>query len=275
MVIEDATAKLSIKYPHDVNFSGAGEALFDLSVESNKIDFLEGTMGFNKETALKNVESLKIGEYGEEVDWPLTESKKIRKINGKNAQEFIVLSRFEVCDVVFERKLYFFQNNHQVTITLSGPKSEILASSPEYFETNEANCGNEKIWDFDKQAMFFKDLAGGAGSAIEQEWFDKFDEIIKTIVLDEETFYDNLTLIQGEWKSLDDINSIIEFGDGKKTDFYSNQKMSEGNFNLNEEHLIVSSDDETFEYKIIELSDQVLTLMYLPRGNILKYERIK
>ena len=284
---EDVDANFSIKYSHDVSLGKKEESTsFHLFIESEEIDSLEGTMGFNKETALKNVESLEGGEYGENVDWPLDESKRVREISDTNAQEFMVLSRFEVCDVVFERKLYFFNNNHQIVITLAGPRDEIINSAPGYFEVDEENCSGEKRWDLEKQKLFFENLENNTGPKIAQDWFNLFDKIMGTIILNQES-QSNLNLLQGKWRSIDDPNSVIEFTDKRKIDYYSNEKLFEGDFDLydyspvtknseaneNGEYLIVSSNSETFEYRIVELSDQVLTLMYLPRGNTLKYER--
>jgi len=285
---EDAVAGFSIKYPHNVSFDEAGDSLFHLSIESQAVDLLEGTMGFDKETALKNVESLKQSEFGESVDWPLEESRKVRKISDENAQEFMVLSRFEVCDVVFERKLYFFQNNHQVIITLTGPRDEIINSVPEYFELNPENCGAEKIWNFENQKLFFQKLESNTASAIAQNWFNLFDKIVATIIL-EQANLSNFDLLQGKWISTDDTNSMIEFKDNSKIDYYSDEQLSEESFNLyqdwpvaensqvnkNGEYLIVGSSEAPFEYAIADLSDEVLVLIYLPRGNTLEYERVR
>jgi hypothetical protein len=270
---ENEEAGFSIKYPGDVSLNKDEDFLFNLSVDVKKIDSLSDTMGFNKETALKNIDLLENGEYGDNVDWPLDISKKVKRIGDVNAQDFMVLSRFEICDVTFERKVYFFYNDNQIVITLSGPKTEIMNSASEYFETNEANCGEEKIWNFDKQAQFFEELKEGNGSEVAQEWFNKFDEIIETITFNEK---DNnySVLIQGKWISLDDANSAIEFKDGKKIDFYSDEKMSEGDFSIDGKNLSVVEEGDIFEYEIIELSEKVLNLIYLSRGNILRYEKI-
>ena len=270
---EDVNACFSIKYPHNVSFGEAGDSLFHLSIKSQAVDLLEGTMGLNKETALKNIESLKQGKYGKSVDWPLEESKKVRKIGENNAQEFMVLSRFEICNVVFERKLYFFNRNHQIVITLTGPKDEIVNSVPEYFELNPENCGEEKIWNFESQKLFFQKLESNAGSEVAQNWFNLFDEIVATIILEQESPI-NFDLLQGKWISIDDTNSIIEFRDNSKIDYYSDEQLFEGDFNLDKDYLVVSSNDEVFEYRIIDLSDEILTLMFLPRGNTLRYQRI-
>jgi len=90
----------------------------------------------------------------------------------------------------------------------------------------------------------------------------------------------NLNMIQGEWKSIEDERSVIEFRDGLKLDVYDGEQLSEGDFDLyNDARGSMRSDNgayliaDDFVYNIIELTNESLVLMYLPRGNILKYER--
>ncbi|MCK9393787.1 MAG: hypothetical protein WCX30_01590 [Candidatus Paceibacterota bacterium] len=273
MVYEDKDGGFSIKYPGDVAFGGNDDTVITLSVESRKIDTLADTMGYNKETALKNIESLKKGEYGENVDWPLDESKKVVKIGDVNAQEFAVLSRFEVCSVVFERKLYFFNNDHQIVITLKGPKNDIINNSSDYFKIDKENCGTEKVWNFDKQKEFFSNLKNSNGSEVAVNWFKLFDEIKETIEIAKKQS-SQLSLLLGRWISLDDANSEIEFKEGKKIDYYQKKKLSEGTFVQEGKSLIVNEDGDEFKYTILELSDTNLSLSYLARGNTLNYKRV-
>jgi len=284
---EDAGAGFSIRYPHNVSLGAWEEGKsFRLTITSEAIAGLEGTMGFNEETALKNMEFLAKGEYGQAVDFPLTESKKVRKIDGRNAQEFMVLARFEVCDVAFERKLYFFKNNHQVVITLAGARDELRASASEYFATNQANCGEEKIWNFEKQKLFFADLEKGVGADAVQEWYNLFEKIAGTISFNE-TGASGLELLQGKWVSIADEKSVVEFKAGKKIDIYNNEKMLENNFGLyndrdvnkigasdqNGKYLIVGVGADKMEYEIAVITDNLLTLIYLDRGNLLEYKK--
>ncbi|MDP2737000.1 MAG: hypothetical protein Q8O59_04460 [bacterium] len=51
--------------------------------------------------------------------------------------------------------------------------------------------------------------------------------------------------------------------------------MSKGSFDFIADHLTVKDGEEVFEYQIIDLSDDILTLIYLPGGNTLKYSRMK
>ncbi len=267
----DEEAGFSIKYPHNVSFNQPTEtADFYLSVQATNLnDISEATMGFDKETSLANKESLNKSEYGQEVDWPIKASKKVVRVGDNNAQEFMVLSRFEVCSVVFERKLYFFNNNHMILVTLEIPAEKVLTSMPEYFTTNPENCQEASIWDFDKQSEFYQTLESGSASESVQEWFDLFDQIVGTI-----EFPLTYSLLIGEWRSLDDPESVIEFAGSKKIDYYAGEKMSEGDYSLDKTRLTVT-DDGVFEYEITELSSQFLTMTYLPRGNTLKYEKVE
>ena len=255
------------------------------------MDSLANTMGYNKETALKNTVFLEKGEYGEEVDFPLSNSKKIRDIGDTNAQEFAVLFRFEVCSVIFEKKLYFFNNNYQIVITLIGPKDTFVDNLSNYFTINADNCGEEKVWDLNskKPEKFYEDLEEGKMPEIVQEWHSVFNRIVDTI----EFFQGNENLssfdaLQGKWISKDDSSSMIEFKQGKKIDFYADEEIHEDNFGVynsrdisqagaedkNGKYLIVGISEEKMEYEIIEATNDSLTLIYLDRGNTLKYEKI-
>jgi len=272
MFYEDEEAGFEIKYPHDTAFGDAeeGKTLL-LTVKSAPIDTLNDTMGYNAETALKNRAALESGEYGDSVDFALEESQNVRNVGGKNAQNFLVLSRFEVCNVTFERKLYFFNNDHQIVITLFADPEAIISASPEFFTTDPENCAEEKIWDFEKVPSFYQTLADGNGPEVVQHWFDVFDEIADTIEFADQEISDEL--IQGKWISVDDANYLIVFSDNTKTDYYDGEITSEGTYTISGDSLLVESEGEAFKYSILELSENELELLYLPRGNILQFTK--
>lgn len=179
---EDKKIGFSFVYPESVTLVDTATNTsrgLRLRVEKNKIDELDGTIGYDKKTALLDQEALKAGEYGEELDWPIQSSKNFLAVNGINAKEFTVLGRFEVCDVTFERKLIFYLNNYQVILTLYGDKESIISSMPEYFTLDEKNCGKNMIWK--GQDSFYKALETKDGSVVAQFWFDSFNNIVQTI----------------------------------------------------------------------------------------------
>ena len=116
------------------------------------------------------------------------------------------------------------------------------------------------------------------------------EKIVDTIEFaDATTDKDNYSEILGKWKSLDDEKSVIEFKDQNKIDYYDGEKQFEDKFGLYDNHpttdvsvddsggkyLIVGSGEDRFDYVIVELTDSKLTLMYLPRGNLLRYEKME
>jgi len=276
-VYEDAEAGFTIKYPHSVTLNGDDEDSLRLRVYSDTIEGLEGTMGFNEETARHNVEKLQLGIYGKNVDFPLGVSMKVQSVGDTNAQKFMTLGRFEVCNVTFERTLYFFHNDHQIVITLAGSTS-IIESAPEYFTTDEENCGAEQIWDFEKQEQFYTDLANNKGSDIAQEWFDTFDAIVDTIAFTTSPST-TFSALQGKWISEDDPQSIIEFDGNTKRDIYADEQVSEGTTTItshttNPSLFVTTEEGDVLEYSIVELSDTNLILRYLARGNTLRYKKM-
>jgi len=270
-IYEDENAGFSLRYPENVSLDSeiGGEVL---KIEAEKIDELEGTMGFDEITALLNQESLMGGEYGKDVDWPLKESRRVVDAGGVNAQSFMVLSRFEVCDTVFERKLYFFNNNYQIVITLSGPGEEIKSEEPSYFMEDLDNCGGEIVWQVDKQGEFFENLKKGEMGSSTQRWFDDFDSIVSTIVLSGSV--NDLSLIEGFWVSEDDKDFAVEFSDSKKMDFYGGEKMSEGDYEIIDNNILsVSGSEGVIEYEISELSSSTLVLFYREVGVELRFKK--
>jgi len=142
------------------------------------------------------------------------------------------------------------------------------------FEDN-SECGQ---WAFfrqecEKGQRFCKDLCGD-GTCGEIVCMALGCPCAETLENCAEDCGDKLDLLQGKWRASDDLNSVIEFKNQTKIDYYSNEKLFESDFTLEQDYLVVGSGDEVFEYRIIELSDTVLSLMYLPRGNILEYEKI-
>lgn len=177
---DNKEAGFSLKYPYTVTMDEKVGNLV-LIVESKKIEELDYP-GFDLTEVQKDVELLKQGQPGTNyVDWALPVSEKIKNLGVVNAQESMVLSRFEICDVTFERKLVFYNNGYRVVLTLKEDKNNIIDNLPQYFTLNEENCGTNAIWDFDKQVDFYQELVAGKSFFTAQEWFDTFDKIVETI----------------------------------------------------------------------------------------------
>lgn len=169
---------MSIQLPQDVI---PGENFW---IDFESIDLLpeEGPLGFDQKTANFNRDALRVGEYGHEVDWPQSESKHVREIGDMNAQDFVVMRRFEVCDVALDRTVYFLKNGYQVVIGSSVPRDEVLWMLPEELLTTDvANCGDELVWADGAPESLVQALRAGVADEAVQQWYDQFDQIIGTI----------------------------------------------------------------------------------------------
>jgi hypothetical protein len=264
-------AGFMVHYPLDIDFaSDDSGAAYRLDVQVEPVAGLAHTMGYDEETARANATALAAGEFGQGVDFGLPVSERVRDLGEVSAQDFMVLGRFEVCDVTFERKLYFVRNDQLVVLTLSADEELMSPPLADYFETDAMNCGDQSIWIFDQQADFYEQLVAGTAPPIAQDWYDLFDQVIETVI-----FFDQPApvALDGRWIATDDAKSIIAFQDGKKLDFYDGQLMSEGTYQINGDRLTVTADGEVYEYSIVELTDETMILTYLARGNSLTYTR--
>ena len=279
-IYENEEAWFNLKYPHHVSLDDE-EGKIKLAIDVQNINKLEdeAPLGLGKDNALKTREALSNGEYGEVIDFPLEISKQVRAVKGKNAQEFMVLSRFEVCDVVFERKTRFFVDDYQIVLTLSTPKKTIAQTMPAYFTTDNENCEEELIWDFDLQKNFYQNLASGIGSQNALEWFNSFDKIVETIDFTmpgdiNQQVFDTEKLL-GVWQSLDDEKYSVEFNENKKIDFYDNEENSRQNYIIENEQMVVGEPKiDKLIYEIVKLDDENLEMIYLERGNILRFKKL-
>jgi len=100
------------------------------------------------------------------------------------------------------------------------------------------------------------------------------DDSDMTNMTDEQKKTLRLKLLNGKWKSADDSKSIIVFSNDKKIDYYNGSKMNENKFKLDGDYLLVGEGDNIFKYKLIKITGTNLELMYLPKGNLLKYSKI-
>jgi len=97
----------------------------------------------------------------------------------------------------------------------------------------------------------------------------------KAILDEKDLLHHYVNELQGKWVSIDDEDSIVEFKDDKKIDYYAEQLMSEHIFNVSgKNHLTVGEGENKLKYEIVEATSDSLTLIYLGRGNILEYKKI-
>jgi len=160
-----------------------------LSITITKLeDIPQSTFfGYDKDTALKDSEELKQGNYGQDTDIPVKDSQKVLELDGINAKEFTVLSRADEIGITFERVLVFYNNGFQVIIDWKGNSEEITKDCKDYFTDSEINTSGIE-WKKDNGKILYEDLytklSNGEAPEAAQDWFDAFDTIVSSIIFE-------------------------------------------------------------------------------------------
>ena len=165
---------LTLKYPKNVALNNKVKNFTQISlmVSVDKIADIPEDLPLNmgRVDVLKDKDELSKGQ-GEGI-------LKLGDIYGRSSYTY---SQFEVCSVMFSRKLTFYPEGYRVVITLNGPKDKIMAQMPEYFGVDSANCGTQTVWKLDKTADFETALSKNLGTGVAQEWYKTFYDILDTI----------------------------------------------------------------------------------------------
>lgn len=99
-------------------------------------------------------------------------------------------------------------------------------------------------------------------------------------ILDSFALVKSASPLIGKWQSTEDALAFKNIKDGGVfEEEYDGEVLSEGTWTVDGEdgryELLVTSDGEVFEYTIMTVNTDHLTLMYLPRGNVLDYTRVR
>lgn len=90
---------------------------------------------------------------------------------------------------------------------------------------------------------------------------------------------DTQALLVGTWQSMDDEKYYMVYGsDGLMADIYDGEELARGAWEVlpgDDEKIRVTQGAEVFEYSITDLNAHELMMIYLGRGNILRYRRIE
>lgn len=110
------------------------------------------------------------------------EGENIIKFGNTNAEVTTISSQYEVCSVLFIKKISFFSGDYHITITLHAPKDQIVSEMPEYFTLDNNNCSGQ-IWNQDKLPDFAIAVKNNQSVGMAKQWQDALTGIIDTMNL--------------------------------------------------------------------------------------------
>lgn len=184
-IYKNDQANFSLSYPGDVKLGDKPEKnslVLNIEVKNIKKDEV---LGLSSDDLVILAKNMKRGEFADISGWTLENSEKIFNIGENVVEEGVIFSKYEVCDIVFERNLTFFKDNYLVNISLLASKDNIVEENSEYFQKDSSNCFDEKRWYFERQGEFYSKLESGDIGGVAQEWFDTFDSIISSLDIGE------------------------------------------------------------------------------------------
>ncbi|MDD3292926.1 MAG: hypothetical protein PHI45_01250, partial [Candidatus Pacebacteria bacterium] len=91
-------------------------------------------------------------------------------------QEEYILARFDICSVLFEKRLIFFKNDFIVIITLKADPELMINENPEYFK-DYYDC---KAWKENAMLDFYNNINNNKG-VLTNQWINNFNNIINSI----------------------------------------------------------------------------------------------
>lgn len=176
----DDAAGFSLKYPDTFLFNAEtkGATKPVLLVSATKLSDIpeDLPMLMGRKDALAQKDLLSKGE-----------GENLVKLDSLNGEVSDTLAQFEVCSVIVSRTLKFYPGDYRVMVSLVEPVKVVIASMPEFFTVDKANCGDNPMWDQAKNNSFLPTLAKGQGKGVAQEWYDDFNTIVKSVIISKAT----------------------------------------------------------------------------------------
>lgn len=181
----DANAGFNFSYPSKIKVNGDKNTL-GVSVKAVPVEMLdENEDGISIEDANASREAMPQGEFGVAETGAVAAEQYLQQIgDGENdwAQDFAVLTEGDPCEVIFERKLVFFKDGYRVAISVTGDKAALMAEFPDYFQTDDNNCGGGMVWKSEAdQEKFYKYARTEAESGPAADWSDLYWDVMQSV----------------------------------------------------------------------------------------------
>lgn len=151
----------------------------DLTVSVIKISSFpetQGLLGFDQESLNKYKSDLEKGNLSNQsIDWGKY-GKVIKLSNNTYGQEEYIFARFDICSVLFEKRLIFFKDEYIIIITLKVEPELMINENSEYFKEYYDCIG----WKENSMLDFYNNINNNKG-VLTNQWLNNFDIIINSI----------------------------------------------------------------------------------------------
>ncbi len=166
-------------------FTAAGTGNLKLSVMRQRQDSLDGGgyYYFDKKHIEEDVDALKEGKFGADIEYSYKPAQKVLNIEGRFLKEFMVFSRSD-CDVCFERVMVFYDDQFQYLVVLQGDINTFEGYLSDYLVNDNKDCPGVQSWGQGKIDALYKELLKGSAPEKVQQWYDSFDDIAASITFD-------------------------------------------------------------------------------------------
>ena len=169
-------AGFEFKYPNAIELGK------DLTVSVIKISSFpetQGLLGFDQEILNKYKDDLEQGTLSEQsIDWG-EYGKLVKLSNQIYGQEEYILARFDVCSILFEKRLIFFKNDLIIIITLKADPELMINENQEYFKDYDGCMG----WKENAMLDFCENINNNKG-VLTNQWINNFNSIINSITFE-------------------------------------------------------------------------------------------
>ena len=119
-----------------------------------------------------------------------------------------------------------------------------------------------------------KEIDKGERTVPKQDFLIRLEEI-KLILDNKKQYKKEYDLLQGKWISKTDASSVMEIDGLVSANYYTDEFVDQSKIKIEDKYLYITTDNFTDKYEIMNLTDDVMKLLFLPAGKILIYEKKK
>jgi len=196
----------------------------------------------------------------------------------KNDTLYKIVEVVGLSSVIMTTEYYFWNNQLIFVYDTEKQFKEMVDDSGNFtgldYSTTELKYESRQYYENEN---VIKRLKNGdrVGSVDEEIDFIEQIQLLREQLDNKKDYQKEYDKIHGEWTSTTDKLNVMEFDGLTKLEYYDGEYIDLSRIKIEDKYLYFWTGEEKDEYKyeIMELTDNNLTLLYLPAGRILKYEK--